>query len=777
MSLSTPRPPNPHRNSSATTSSSFRDLFTRPPAQTRTPSPSQDQKSNHILPISDFPPQAPRRPSSIADLSELSGPVAHATGRRGSRVGDDQREMVAEIGDASASPKRSNSVRRKPVPALLSPVPNRGLPANHPFAASSASSSKSRIPSPSSSARSSPTGGMAVLSVPDRQMGRTPPPPRRSTSASRAGTSSPVSTRSTTKLPASHLRNSSNPEQVGDEEQLEETLKSLDADDALHARMISLSLERPLPPIPQGNDGPSKLSPTQPSRSGSPYPAQHGDSPVQPTTPPTRHANREPSIVSAQTSLSGTSRSIDMFEALNASPKPHQGSSIPHHPVPTSIPMGRKGGSGSGSRPKSRSKIFRWDSTEKAKKAATAAAAKEVEEEFSVDRLPSKRNLWEAGTCFLRDENGELVCFGDFFPRWDNDNVSSSGVVIHKGKARESGPGVVEMEKSASFDPAPSSAAQQASARPVPKTVVFFIRHLWCGQCQDYALASLGICDPVALEKAGIRVVVISNGSWKILKAYKKLFNIPFPIYVDGTRRLYQLLGMTKMTNDFGPMFKGRAAYHQRPVPTQLLHGLGNAFFRMPLANPGTLTQLGGEFILTPGWNCEFAHRMTNTSDHMEAPDILRLAGCPHPTKAEVAEVELAESQKEELARLEHEMKEWREGMAAELERIQQKKAARRARPPGQPRENSQRSVARGLDEEAGLGDPIELHVDRAGVGKGRLEFLRDEEPTAAELDERFERVMREEELRAKEKVAAGGLMLARGKGDLHVEVDEFPGP
>ncbi len=42
-------------------------------------------------------------------------------------------------------------------------------------------------------------------------------------------------------------------------------------------------------------------------------------------------------------------------------------------------------------------------------------------EEFSVDRLPSKRNLWEAGTCFVRDEEGKLVCFGDFFPRRGGD--------------------------------------------------------------------------------------------------------------------------------------------------------------------------------------------------------------------------------------------------------------------------------------------------------------------------------------------------------------------
>ena len=89
------------------------------------------------------------------------------------------------------------------------------------------------------------------------------------------------------------------------------------------------------------------------------------------------------------------------------------------------------------------------------------------------------------------------------------------------------------------------------------------------------------------------------------------------------------------LNNDFGPMFKGRAAYNQRSAPSQLVHGLKvslqsysldlvklvetplcrqRAFVDMPLANPGKLTQLGGEFIVGPGLQCHFAHRMTNTS-------------------------------------------------------------------------------------------------------------------------------------------------------------------
>lgn len=89
------------------------------------------------------------------------------------------------------------------------------------------------------------------------------------------------------------------------------------------------------------------------------------------------------------------------------------------------------------------------------------------------------------------------------------------------------------------------------------------------------------------------------------------------------------------MTNDFGPMFNGRAAYNQRSAPAQLVHGLKvrmvypeikrddaeetgfsrqKAFVDLPLGNPGKLTQLGGEFVIGPGLECHFAHRMTNTS-------------------------------------------------------------------------------------------------------------------------------------------------------------------
>jgi hypothetical protein len=131
----------------------------------------------------------------------------------------------------------------------------------------------------------------------------------------------------------------------------------------------------------------------------------------------------------------------------------------------------------------------------------------EKDEAFSVHGIPSRRRLIQAGNLFLTDENGQQVSFGDMFPQ----------------------------------SPPPVESGQPVP--PVPKTVIFFIRTFWCGQCQDYMFASMSQLDPVAIEKAGIRVIVISNGSWKIIKSYKKLFKCPFPIYVDGPRKLYSLFG------------------------------------------------------------------------------------------------------------------------------------------------------------------------------------------------------------------------------------------
>lgn len=71
-----------------------------------------------------------------------------------------------------------------------------------------------------------------------------------------------------------------------------------------------------------------------------------------------------------------------------------------------------------------------------------------------------------------------------------------------------------------------------------------------------------------------LAIFLISQLTFSIAK---ELFRCPFPIYVDASRRLYQLMGMTKLSNDFGPM-KNRAAYHQHAIPRQVVGAIGVSF-------------------------------------------------------------------------------------------------------------------------------------------------------------------------------------------------------
>jgi hypothetical protein len=51
---------------------------------------------------------------------------------------------------------------------------------------------------------------------------------------------------------------------------------------------------------------------------------------------------------------------------------------------------------------------------------------------------------------------------------------------------------------------------------------------------------------------------------------------------------------MTLLNNDFGSLKQAdRSRYNVNTVPGQLVRGIGNGLFRMPLRDPGKLVQLG----------------------------------------------------------------------------------------------------------------------------------------------------------------------------------------
>jgi hypothetical protein len=177
------------------------------------------------------------------------------------------------------------------------------------------------------------------------------------------------------------------------------------------------------------------------------------------------------------------------------------------------VPMGKEGsGESSGTHE-------RWNSHAAPRPPAsvvsdTSKTSKRYKEAFSVDGLPPRDNLLEAATCFVKDEDGNSVCFGDFFPK-----------------------------NAAELDTASTTGSVSTHSPTIRKTVVFFLRNMFCGQCADYSVASLAILDPKAIEAAGIRIIVMGPGGYEYLKKYREIYKCPFPMYSDNKRNVYKLLG------------------------------------------------------------------------------------------------------------------------------------------------------------------------------------------------------------------------------------------
>ncbi|PVG01731.1 hypothetical protein CPB86DRAFT_781105 [Serendipita vermifera] len=165
------------------------------------------------------------------------------------------------------------------------------------------------------------------------------------------------------------------------------------------------------------------------------------------------------------------------------------------------------------------------------------------------------------------------------------------------------------------------------------KTIVIFIRHFLCGLCQAY-VEELGKIPKASLDAAGTRIAVIGCGDWSVVKDYKENINYPYPIYADPTRNLHKKL-------DLVVNLKGAAAGDKKKsyIPSvaastinSIMHGLSHITSVMKMGN---FAQNGGDFVLGPGLDVVYAHRMKNTQDHAEIEEVMKAAGVAYPVEAQ----------------------------------------------------------------------------------------------------------------------------------------------
>ncbi|WRT66141.1 uncharacterized protein IL334_003094 [Kwoniella shivajii] len=158
------------------------------------------------------------------------------------------------------------------------------------------------------------------------------------------------------------------------------------------------------------------------------------------------------------------------------------------------------------------------------------------------------------------------------------------------------------------------------------KTIVIFIRHWYCPLCAQYMNSILTQVSLDALEEANVDLIIIGNGSDKMLNGYRnKSFRCPFKMYTDPTLALYRALGLTRQTGDGGDD-DDKGDYLVQSAMESTLQTIKRAT-KMPLKNPGHFTQLGGEFIFDGTLNVTYTHRMTTTRSHAPIRDICAEAG------------------------------------------------------------------------------------------------------------------------------------------------------
>ncbi|KAK3392089.1 AhpC/TSA antioxidant enzyme-domain-containing protein [Sordaria brevicollis] len=132
------------------------------------------------------------------------------------------------------------------------------------------------------------------------------------------------------------------------------------------------------------------------------------------------------------------------------------------------------------------------------------------------------------------------------------------------------------------------------------RVLIIFVRHFFCGQCQEYLRTLSASITPDSLLRLPLStfIAVIGCGDPQLIDMYAQTTNCPFPIYADPTRKLYQELGMVR-TLALGE----KPAYATKSLVKTSLDSILAGIKQIPkgLVNKGgDLKQIGGEFLFEP---------------------------------------------------------------------------------------------------------------------------------------------------------------------------------
>ncbi|KAK4056913.1 hypothetical protein OIO90_002163 [Microbotryomycetes sp. JL221] len=159
------------------------------------------------------------------------------------------------------------------------------------------------------------------------------------------------------------------------------------------------------------------------------------------------------------------------------------------------------------------------------------------------------------------------------------------------------------------------------------RVIVLFIRHFYCGLCMDFLSFLKARVSLEDLQRADVKLIVIGNGDYTMIKGYREMLELPFPVYTDADKKTYNALGMTRRTLDAGK-FDKPPEYIIRGMFSNVVGSIKSAFKIGKLSSSsGDIRQIGGEFVFGPQKTVLYTHRMENTRGHAPINEIMDAAG------------------------------------------------------------------------------------------------------------------------------------------------------
>lgn len=191
-----------------------------------------------------------------------------------------------------------------------------------------------------------------------------------------------------------------------------------------------------------------------------------------------------------------------------------------------------------------------------------------------------------------------------------------------------------------------SRSEQNSTLRSQHRVLVIFVRHFFCGNCQEYirCLTAHPLLSAANLLEHKLSIVVVGCGMPSLISSYRAITNTPesWTLYADPSTKLYEALGMHKSLS----MGDHNPRYIRRSLAENMLASIMQGVRRIPegdVRGAGSWKTNGGEFLFewqeqAEDWKLVWCHRMRNSRDHTEVDELSRIIGLGGPVSVNVSE-------------------------------------------------------------------------------------------------------------------------------------------